>query len=71
MSVTSYPDHRGMDSDGCTRNFDQATHHKVLCVSKEMAKVDVEQVTRLGHHDVVVMTITNALYDKNDHMTIT
>ena len=36
-------------------------YHNVFNVSKEMAKVNVEEIARCGHHDVIVMAITNAL----------
>ena len=38
-----------------------AAHHEVLDVSKEVSKVDMEEVSTSGHHDVVIVTITNAL----------
>ncbi len=38
------------------------THHKVLDMSEEMPKVNVEQVARGGDHDVVVMAITYTLH---------
>ena len=36
-------------------------YHEVFDVSKEVSKVDVEEVSRGGHHDVVIVAITNAL----------
>ena len=45
-----------------------ASYHEVLCISKEMAKVDMKQVARLGHHDIVIMTITNTLRKKSEIM---
>jgi len=39
----------------------QYTYHAVFDVSKEVSKVDVEEVSRGGHHDVVIVAITNAL----------
>jgi len=39
----------------------QYTYHAVFNVSKEVSKVDVEKVSRGGHHDVVIVAITNTL----------
>ena len=36
-------------------------YHNVFDVSEKVSKVDVEEITRCGHHDVIVMTITNTL----------
>ena len=36
-------------------------YHKVFDISKEMTKVNMEQVTRCGHHNVVIMSVTNTL----------
>ena len=36
-------------------------YHNVFDVSKKVSKVDVEEIARCGHHDVIVMTITNTL----------
>ena len=36
-------------------------HHEMFEVSKEVAKVNVEEVARGGHHDVVIVPVTNAL----------
>ncbi len=37
------------------------SHHYVLNVAKEMAKVDMEQVAFACEHDVVVVSVSNAL----------
>ena len=36
-------------------------YHEVFDVSKEVSKVDVKEVSWGGHHDVVIVAITNAL----------
>ena len=40
-------------------NFD--TYQELLRVSEEMSKVDVEEVSGLRNHDVVIVAIANAL----------
>ena len=37
------------------------SYHVVLDVPQEVAKVDVEEVSTSFDHDVVIMTISNAL----------
>ena len=46
------------------------THQKLLLVPQEVSKVDVEQVARGGHHDVVIVTVTYALCGGKDHVTV-
>ena len=36
-------------------------YHNVFDVAEKVSKVDVEEITRCGHHDVIVVTITNTL----------
>ena len=36
-------------------------YHNVFDVSQKVSKVNVEEVARCGHHDVIVMTITDTL----------
>ena len=42
----------------CIHTF---VYHEVFDVSKEVSKVDVKEVSWGGHHDVVIVAITNAL----------
>ncbi len=37
------------------------SYHAVFDVSEEVSKVDVEEISRRSHHDVVIVTVTNAL----------
>ena len=36
-------------------------YFEVLDIAKKMSKIDVKEVAWRGHHDVVVMTISNTL----------
>ena len=42
------------------------SYHKLFPPSKEVAKVNMEQVTRCGHHNVVIVSVTNTLNRTND-----
>ena len=35
---------------------------KHLCIAKDLAKVNVEHVSRLAHHDVVVVAVADPQY---------
>ena len=36
-------------------------YHKVFHISKEVTKVNMEQVTRCGHHNVIIMSVSDTL----------
>ena len=36
-------------------------YHEFLLVPKEVSKVDVEEISRGGDHDVVIVTVSYAL----------
>ena len=46
------------------------TYHKVFYVAKEMSEVDVEEVSRGGDHDVVIVTVSYALWSGDTHVTV-
>ena len=46
--------------------FDVAKH---LGISEKLAKVDVEHVTRLADHDVVIVPVANAQHVSGDAVT--
>ena len=37
------------------------SYHEILCIAEKMAEIDVKEVTRFGHHYIVIVTITNTL----------
>ena len=39
-------------------------YFEVFYIAQKVTKVDVEEIARCGHHDVIVMTITNTLIYK-------
>ena len=36
-------------------------YHNIFFSSEEVTEVNMKQVTRCGHHDVVIMSVTNTL----------
>ena len=40
-------------------------YHDIFDVAKEVAKVDMEEITMRCDHDVVIVTITNTLHAYN------
>ena len=37
------------------------SYHEVFNISKKVTKVDMKQVARCGNHDIVIMSVPNAL----------
>ena len=48
-------------SSNCCYFTDPGAYFEVLYIAKEVSKVNMEEIARCSHHDVVVMTITNTL----------
>ena len=46
---------------GVVDEWFMSMYHNMLPPSKEVTKVNMEQVTRCGHHDVVVVSVPNTL----------
>ena len=45
--------------------FIHIVYHKVFSPSKEVAKVNMEQVTRFGHHNIIIVSVTDSLNGTN------
>ena len=45
-------------------------YHVVFDVPQEVSEVNVEEVSRGGDHDVVIVTVSYALWSCDSHVTV-